>query len=483
MYPSLVGLDPWTHRAIVLNGLDNGWSTFPLWHGAWYSFIAAIMGSTGLEYRLATMAISFIQVAGGASLLFLIGRRVAGERVGLLAALVVAFSSWHIFFGYWIIPNGLGLTLVLLAVYLVIRHNTEGGKWPVFVLAVTLALMLFTYPSAVTWLMVLLCIWVILTLARDHSLPKHRIALPLLSIGAMVGILGKTGFLHHIYNLVFVYRLSLARMGTTPLPGLAPPALPQPPTQLPEQVAPLFIDTIARPSWEFAFNSLGMVLGFVIAIAGCLWLLHKHYRNTTSLLVVLAFSLFLAIGIVPALFGMSVIEHRWWYAAQAFGAIPVAAAIIALHKVGKGIVVAVVVTALSFLMMVGLPCNMDNYTFSKNQLARYALTQGELDAAEWAIGEYDGDIGVDTYYTFAANVLPESDDRLVGINTEILSNDYESLNCSAILIRDAVAYEPFAVGNGHVYKLLYDPNTVLTEAGYELVYSADGVNGYTKGGV
>jgi len=406
----------------------------------------------------------------------------------LLAALVVAFSSWHIFFGYWTIPNGMGLTLVLLAVYLVIEHNYSRNRWAFGAFLATLALLLLTHPLAVVWLIALLCIWLILIgvpmLAREHRLPPvRRVVLPLVGVGVTVGMLGKIGFLHHIRDLVFVYRLSLVRIGTTPLPGLAPP--PEQ-TVVPPSAAntmPLFADTIASPSWEFAFNSLGMVLGFAIAIAGCLWLLHKHYRNTPSLLVVLAFSLFLVLGIVPALFGVSVIEHRWWYAAQAFGAIPAAVAIIAIHKMGKGIVATIAVVGLSFLMMVGLPCNMDNYTFSKNQLARYALTQGELDAAEWAIGEYDGDIGVDTYYTFAANVLPESDDRLVGINTEILSNDYESLNCSAILIRDAVAYEPFAVGNGHVYKLLYDPNTVLTEAGYELVYSADGVNGYTKGGV
>ena len=150
-----------------------------------------------------------------------------------------------------------------------------------------------------------------------------------------------------------------------------------------------------------------MVLGFAIAIAGCLWLLHKHYRSTTSLFVVLSLGFFLVVGIVPALLGVSVIEHRCWYAAQAFGAIPVAVAIMAIHRTGKGVIVAVVVTALSFLMVIGLPCNMDNYTFSENQLARYAITQGELDAAEWAIGEYDGDIGVDTYYTFAGNLLLE----------------------------------------------------------------------------
>jgi len=470
MYPSLVGLDPWTHRSIVLTGIDAGWSTFPTWHRAWYSFVAMVMETTGLEYRLATMAMSFAQVATGVSLLFLIGRRVAGTRVGLLAALVVAFSSWHIFFGYWIIPNGMGLTLLLLAVYLAIRYNDNQRWWEFCTFIGTLALLLFTYPLAVVWLMALLCIWLILTLVKDHHLPKCRIALPLVGVVATFGALWKIGFLHQLYDIVIVYGLSPTRIGTTPLPGIAPPPVP----------GTFFVDTIARPSWEFAFNSSGMVIGFVIAIAGCLWLLHKHYRSTASMFIVLSLGFFLVVGIVPALLGVSVIEHRWWYAAQAFGAIPTAVAIIALHRAWKGVVVAVVATALSFLMMIGLPCNMDNYTFSKNQLARYALTQGELDAAEWAIGEYDGDIGVDTYYTFAANMLPESDGRLVGINTEILSNDYESLNCSVVLMRDAVAYEPFAIGDGHVYKLLYDPNETLMKSGYELVYNTDGVSGYAR---
>jgi len=479
MYPSLVGLDPWTHRSIVLNGLDNGWSTFPVWHGAWYSFIATVIKSTGLEYRLATMAVSFTQVAAGISLLFLIGRRVIGTRVGLLAALVAAFSSWHIFFGYWIIPNGMGLTLLLLAVYLAIRYNDSQRWWEFCAFIGTLALLLLTYPLAVVWLIVLLCIWLVLTLVRDRHLPKRRIVLPLAGILATLGVLWKIGFLRQLYDIVIVYGLNPARIGTAPLPGIAPPTTgAPPPMSIPSGT--FFLDTIAQPSWEFAFNSLGMVLGFVVAIAGCLGLLHKYYRNTPSLFIVLSLSFFLIVGIVPALFGVSVIEHRWWYAAQAFGAIPAAVAIIAIHKVGKGVVVAIAVAALSFLMMVGLPCNMDNYTFSQNQLARYALTQGELEAAEWALGEYEGDIGVDNYYTFATNMLPGSNGRLVGINTEILVKDYSSLNCSIVLMRDAVAYEPFALGEGRVYKLLYDPNEALTESGYKLVYNADGVNGYVK---
>ena len=470
MYPSLVGLDPWTHRSIVLAGIDTGWSTFPIWHRAWYSFTAIVMESTGLEYRLATMAVSFAQVVAGLSLLFLIGRRVAGTRVGLLAALVVAFSSWHIFFGYWIIPNGIGLTLLLLAVYLAIRYNDNQRWWEFCTFIGTLALLLFTYPLAVVWLMALMCTWLVLTLIRDRHLPRFRLVLPSVGIVATLGALWKIGFLRQLYDIVIVYGLNPARIGTAPLPGITPPPVP----------GTFFVDTIAHPSWEFAFNASGMVIGFVIAIAGCLWLLHKHYRSTVSLFIVLSLGFFLVVGIVPALLGVSVIEHRWWYAAQAFGAIPAAVAIVALHRAWKGVVVAVVATALSFLMMIGLPCNMDNYTFSGNQLARYALTQEELSAAEWAIGEYDGDIGVDTYYTFAANVLPESDGRLMGINTEILSNDYESLNCSVVLMRDAVAYEPFAIGDGHVYKLLYDPNETLVESGYELMYNADRVSGYAR---
>jgi len=476
MYPSLIGLDPWTHRTIVLEGVEAGnWSAFPVWQGrVWYEFIAAVMKTTGADYRLATMVVSFIQVTGGASLLFLIGKRVIGIRVGLLAALVIALSSWHIFFGYWIIPNGMGLILLLLAVYLVVKHNSEGSKQLIGAFAVAVTLLVFTYPMAVTWLMAILGIWVILTLVRNYRLSKYRVALPLAGVGAMALVLGTTGFFHHLYNLVFVYNLSPSHTGATLPPGLTPESPP------PTQAVPLFINTIAQPSWELTFNSLGMMLGFAVAIAGCLWLLSKRYRNTPSLLVVLSFCLFLAMGVIPALFGKPVIEHRWWYAAQAFAAIPVAVVGVALHKIGKGAVTAIVVAILCFLMMIGLPCNMDNYTFSENQLARYALTQGELDAVDWAVAETDGEIGVDNYYMHAANLLPEDDRRLVGINTEILSNDYDSLGCDVVLMRDAVAYEPFALGEGCVYRLLYDPNVELVEAGYELVYSGGGVNGYVR---
>lgn len=472
MYPSLVGLDPWTHRGIVLSGLDTGeWLAYPAGHRAWYIFVATVMQTTGLEYRLATMAVSFVQVVGGALMLFLLGRRIAGTRVGLLAALILSFSSWHIFFGYWTIPNGLGLILLLLAVYLVIKYHDKASKWLAGTAALAVLLLLFTHTLAIVWLIALLCIWTVLVLTSGCRLTRGRVLLPLVGVGVSVGTLWAIGPLSQLLELLFTYGLNPIRTGLTQLPGLVGNGA----------TGTFFLDTIAQPSWETVFNASGMVLGFVIAIAGCLWLLSKPHRSTSSWFVVVSFCFFLATGIVPALFGMSVIEHRWWYTAQAFGVIPVAVAVISLHKVGKGVVVAAGVAVLSFLMMIGLPCNMDNYTFSKNQLVRYALTQGELDAAEWALAECDSSIGVDAYYTFVANMLPkEQGDRLVGINKEILSKDYDSLEHDIILIRDAIAYEPFALGEGRVYKLLYDPNVELIASGYELVYSAGGVNGYVR---
>lgn len=471
MYPSLVGLDPWTHRAIVLDSIgDGGWFAHLPGHQAWYTFVSVVMRTTGLEYRLATMSVSFLQVAGGALVLFLLGQRAVGMRVGLLAALILSFSSWHIFFGYWIIPNGLGLTLLLLTVYLIIEYREKANKWLVGAAALVILLLLFTHTLAIVWLIMLLCIWAVLTLIGDRHLARRHILLPLAGIGASVGVLWATGYLNQLLELLFTYRLDPVRTGSTQLPGLTGNGA----------IGTFFTDTIAQPSWETAFNSLGMMLGFAIAIAGCLWLLSKLHRSASSWFVVLSFSFFLIAGIVPALFGMSVLEHRWWYAAQAFGAIPVAVAAISLHKVGKGIVVAVMVTVLSFLMMIGLPCNMDNHTFSENQLARYAITQGELNAAEWALDEYSGNISVDNYYTFVNNLQPEQNRRLVGMNKGILSNNYSSVDGDIILIRDTIAYEPFALGDGSVYMLSYDPNVALVESGYELVYSAGGVNGYVR---
>jgi len=195
---------------------------------------------------------------------------------------------------------------------------------------------------------------------------------------------------------------------------------------------------------------------------------------------VIAFAALLAGGLVPSLFGFSLIEHRWWYIAQIFGALPLAALLASVHPVSGRVAVIVLCGALSFLMITGMPANMDNTTFSKNHLVRYAITHDEEQALRYTMTNYDGTVGMDAYYTLASHLMPKYRERMTNITAEILSGDYSDTACDLILIRDEVSSGVFAFGEGKIYKLLYDTNDRLIDEGYELLYCFDSVRGYGK---
>ena len=105
VFPTIPGVDSWSHMAIaeeiathghVVSELENGslnaYYTMPVMHlnVAFTSLVAGVDGKTAMYVGCAlpaTLSILFV---------FLIGQRVAGDKAGLLAALLIGLSDYHI---------------------------------------------------------------------------------------------------------------------------------------------------------------------------------------------------------------------------------------------------------------------------------------------------------------------------------------------------------------------------------------------------
>lgn len=484
MYPSLVGLDPWWHQyqtQRILNGVDIGLGAIPVM----YYFVAGVMWLTGLPYRLAAMSVSFVQVAGDALLVFLICRHVWNSRTGLLAALVVSISGWHIYFGYWTIPNTLGLTLVLALVYFALAYTRSRSVYWIPAMLATIGLLVFTHTIATVWGVALLSLAVLLSGRSSRAALFAVLCLLVIVVGIAWWYLGFADTL----KMMIHYRFSPEVLEFTTLPGLTSiiPPVPIPPEIVPILAAPVpsapimggYVETLTGTSmYETLFNASGMVAVFAITIIGSLWMLARRNVSRWTLFVVLSIAFFLSIGVFPALFGVSFLEYRWWYAAQVLAAIPIAILGVSLSSRRLRIGFAAVVAVLCFLMTIGLPANMDNNTFSKNQLVRYAMTQGEIDAVRDVMSQQSGTVGMDAYYTLSSHLMPQYRSRMLNATPNFLSGDFSPADFDVVMVRYAVAYGPFGSGESVIYRLTYDPNRTLTEAGYEKIYDQGGVKAY-----
>jgi hypothetical protein len=153
------------------------------------------------------------------------------------------------------------------------------------------------------------------------------------------------------------------------------------------------------------------------------------------------------------------------------------------RKYLKAGLVAISVFLLTFLMIMGLPSNMDNRTFSQNQLVRYAFTSSELQALDTVSANCGGVIAVDNRYV-TARAMPELrtelEGRLERASPCLLAKDFSLCYYDMILIRDEVVTHPFAAGSGAVYRLNYDPRQFLAQQGFGKVYDCSSVSGFIR---
>ena len=142
IYPNVVGIDPWNYQWFVSQTLLLGhiaagsqYTNLPMFP----LYVAATSLLSSLDYKLSVMlSVGLSLVVVGALFVFLIGKSLVSEKVGLLGALLFVIANNIIYFGYWTIPNTLGATYLLIGIYLVVQLK---GRNPIRSLALLLIVM------------------------------------------------------------------------------------------------------------------------------------------------------------------------------------------------------------------------------------------------------------------------------------------------------------------------------------------------------
>ncbi|WP_162198562.1 hypothetical protein [Methanosarcina mazei] len=207
-YPNYIGVDAWYHSAIISDIIEFGhlpidytYSKYPIMHllvsiGSLISNIT-IKNSMGFTVGLFEI-ISLIYV-------FLIGRSISSIKIGILATFLVAVSSYHISWGYYIIPMSLGLSVFSTIFYLLFRKKSL--LLPRFkiitLLLIFLIIITHTLSTAVTWLFAALLyvsdkLYLIYS-KKDLGLSLISLSLVLVVLTSMLGYwMYATGFIGYV---------------------------------------------------------------------------------------------------------------------------------------------------------------------------------------------------------------------------------------------------------------------------------------------
>lgn len=473
LYPSVLGIDPWFHQKFTLDILEAGhipgysdYAKLPFFHLT----VGATSLITGLTYKLATMlSVSLVQVVSDVLFVFLLGRMIYNDKVGLVSALFLSVANQHVWFGYWTIPNTYAAILVLPVLYLLLKTR-QRKPVPALSLAVLVmaALILGHTLVAVFMAILLIILWVGFEFYKRAF--HERYAVPVTLGIAMLFVVAMFGW--WAYASGYLRTLAeLIKWGFS-IEFLGHPAI---------EEAASYVKYV--PPLEWVFSNLGMLLFFALALIGCFYMVGRRFGNNYSFVIAVSGVLVLVLGYVPLITGLTIITERWHYFAQIALAIPfgVAMVLISQQLLKNGLVKASLMMFLPFLlsalMVLSPQVNMDNRTFTPNMTFRSAFTESEMQAISTISTVWAGKLGMDWYYS-ELSYQPQLDFKYTTLDMALYSGNFSDCQ-DLVMLREQIVKYPFEVGGGAI-KLNYDPHQALEEQGFSRVYTSASVSGFIK---
>lgn len=465
LYPSLLGVDPWYHCWFTEYFLANGHPPV----GQHYSMLPGmhlVIGGTsvvtGLSYKMASLvSASLIQVVLNPLFIFLIGKHIYNEKVGLLGALVLSVANYHIMFSYWIVPNSLAMAFILPIAYLLMKVRQEKRIVGTITLALLILMVVVTHTMATFMLaIVVLLMWVgyfVYQKMRGKVMKEARAFLVTSLVVITAGVSFTLIASGHIETII-----ALVKSGFDP-----------------SYFSPLSV--VGVPSGEQFFNYLGFSLFCGLGFIGIVAMFYKDIINGKGFALAITGMIVLVFTGVAFMSQRTVILGRWCHLAQILLAIPIGVLLVWLGGMKKKILniclIGLLVFVLAFLMIVSPQENMDNRTFGPNTIVRSAFTQEELDALNEVSEEWDGKIAVDmSYYAMRRFYWGQ----LYDMSPNLVSRNFSECEGMVVLVRDSIMEEPCKIDGYGIVHLDYDPGEALKEQGFLMVYKNGSVRGYAR---
>jgi hypothetical protein len=477
VFPSIVGVDSWTHQLLTLSILKVG----HIPEGFAYSqlpFMQLIVGSTslvtGLDYKVATvLSISLPQVLSLVLITFLLGKLLFNSKIGLLGSLLLATANWSIWAGYSGLPNTIAPVFALGTIYLLLKVTKEESNLRTsFVILVLMGALILTHTLTAAWMSIILAIFaaafVVHSLIYKQTLASKKRVTLVIPVFFAVGMLSWWTYVSGDINTLG----ELIKSGFSSSYFIKP---------MPENVVRYLYNV---PTSETIFNNLGLFLFFSISLIGCLFMISK-FGNSRSFALAIGGLVTVALAFFPSLLNMQIIVERWYYFSQILLALPLAIAICLLFlsirsKVAGSLLLVALTFSLSFLMILSPAANMNNSTFSPNTQVRYAFTESELQAVQMITKIWNGTVGVDSYCSElpSGQPLSFSTDLTQDISEELYSMNFSVGRGRLIMIRKEIIDHPFLLFQA-IYKLDYDPRETIVAQGFNRVYDCGTVQGFT----
>ncbi len=467
IFPSIVGVDNWWHQWFTLEILDKGYipeylgySKLPLMH----LMIGMTSLVTDLGYKIASMlSISFLQVVCDAFFVFLLGRFLISTKVGLLAALVLEVSNYHISYGFEVMPNTMAAILILPIIFILFKIRIDKPFIGFSVGILLMGTMILTHTLTSMCLAILLFVFWLSSMAYTRLFYQENDR----SITWMICILFSTMMLAywtyisgHILTLGILINLGFYNRKL--------------------EMRFQYINNI--PLLEQLFSYLGTFLFFSLSFIGCFYIISKTFRSRNRIIITTGGLSILFLSFFTQIAGKHIIVSRWYYFSHILMAIPLSLSLFLLNgifknKLIKGLLMSLSIFTLSFLLIISPVANIDNRLYSPDSKFRRTFIESELHAMDTISEIWDGRIGSDQYVKRPYEL--QFNRELEYIDNSLSSGDFSDLQGIMILIREEIVKYSFRTKTGSL-KLKYDLHIALYNQKFSRIYNSGSTSGYLK---
>lgn len=230
-FPSPVGSDPVVEvdylRQLVAAGHIGDYMGSMVYYPIAYILTAFTSFTAGLGPKDSFFTLAVIEVIS-LVFLFLVGRQLFDNKVGLLAALIMSVFDWHVYWGFWVKAMTLGIAwLPILIFLLLLAGQKEGRRLPFLIfgiLIIFVGILTHVFPAAAV-VAILVIAW--LSYLIYKNLPsKEKLEQPvtltivLLSLTATLGywmyVSGFIGYIGSTINYALTFDTGGVAMFTLP---------------------------------------------------------------------------------------------------------------------------------------------------------------------------------------------------------------------------------------------------------------------------
>lgn len=391
-YPSLLGIDPPYHMNQVRLIIDTGF--IPKSGGIYFdnplSYLSTIINMfvLGLDYKNSLIIAVGIPMIISILFVYLLGRVLFSNKIGLIASLFIGAYPFHILYSYVLIPNCTGFVFYSILLYFIFCN-----KLPFKILTIILLFsLLFAHP-----LVPPILIFTLITFSMGSWLYGLYIKkmMPVFSFNLIIiailtrwiyGIVGAPIFgsvIENVKNVLTTFEDANIIISSP------------------------FVST-SNDLLSESLNTAGIALLTMLAILGVLYAINEWKNNYTIGFVTVFLSMFfLTTG--SSMMGIAfLLPQRWLVFLGIY--LSIFSAFGATKLFFKNNLLILTMFIMIFLMITNSFANMDSPIYSKKETVRYAYTESEIHAADSINRIYDGCIITDMSYVGYFRSIPRDID-------------------------------------------------------------------------